>query len=190
MRRRGTLLQKSCLCVFDSVWTDKISTGRAFILTICLQHHRPALDVLFFFFLSPGCISVAAPFLPHLRSVIVYAAGDVVRRWCPGPAGAGAVTAHWTWGQTWLGQHLRLSALRLYRGWLVWRFWFMGWMRTLGSPVLFLKGEKKAGHGRCTVSPTSARGQQTTASQNGRQPSEGQKREVLDRWISYIVDVL
>lgn len=59
-------------------------------------------------------------------------------------------------------------------------------MRTLGSPVLFLKGEKKAGHGRCTVSPTSARGQQTTASQNGRQPSEGQKREVLD----YIVDVL
>lgn len=39
-------------------------------------------------------------YLPHLRSVLVHAAGDVVWRWSPGPAGAGAVTAHWTWGQT------------------------------------------------------------------------------------------
>lgn len=56
----------------------------------------------------------------------------------------------------------------------------LGWMRTLESPVLFLKGEKKAGQARWTVSPTFAPGQQTTASQSGRQPLKGQKREVLD----------
>lgn len=79
-RRRGTLLQESYLCVFDCVWTDNISTGRAFILRLGLQHHRTPLTFSFlFFFLAPGCISVAARFLPHLRRVIVYAAGDVVR---------------------------------------------------------------------------------------------------------------
>lgn len=38
------------------------------------------------------------------------------------------------------------------------------------SPVLFLKREKTAGQALCTVSPTTARGQQVTASQKGQQP--------------------
>lgn len=49
-RRRGTLLQESYLCVFDCVWTDNISTGRAFILTLRLQHHRARLTFSFLFF--------------------------------------------------------------------------------------------------------------------------------------------
>lgn len=67
-----------------------------------MQHHRRVTIFHFLFSLS---------FRPHLSGVIVYAAGNVVwRRW-PGPAGAGAVTAYRTWGQTRPVQRVRLSAL-------------------------------------------------------------------------------
>lgn len=90
-RQRGTLLQESCLCVFDSVWTDNISTGRAFILTLRLQHQRARVtfSLLFFFFVSwmhQCCRSVpASP--QELHRLRCRRCGTGVmswtsRRWC------------------------------------------------------------------------------------------------------------
>lgn len=77
----GTQLQESCLCVFDSVWTDNISTGVAFIVTLRPQHHGPMLH-----FLYQCCRSLpASPQEPHRLRCRRCGTGGMSwtsRHWC------------------------------------------------------------------------------------------------------------
>lgn len=125
-RRRGTLLQEGCLCVFDSVWTDNISTGRAFVLTLHLQHHRARVTFSFLSFFGSWmhqcCRSVpASPQERHrlrCRRCGMGVMSWTSRRWC-------------SYGSLNLRSNMTGSApqavgfafdVDIGVGWLVWRF--------------------------------------------------------------------